>query len=104
MAKSLRPHPGQPARPARRTTRAHAGPQPFAYPLTREFVEPDWRRLPGYRDVTPDQWESAQWQRAHSIKNLKELKDALGEHLSDELAADLQRDMAERATMSMLLP
>jgi lysine 2,3-aminomutase len=91
-------------RPGRRDAHAHAAPQPFRYPLEREFVEPDWRRLPGYRDVTREQWESAQWQRAHTVKNLKELKGALGEHLTDELAADLQRDMFERATMSMLIP
>jgi len=91
-------------RPGHREARAHASEQPFSYPLRREFAEPDWTRLPGYRDVPPEQWESAQWQRAHSVKNLKELKDALGEHLRDDLAADIQRDMVERATMSMLLP
>src|SRR5262245_34734943 len=86
-------------RPGHREARAHASEQPFEYPLRREFVEPDWTRLPGFRDVTREQWESAQWQRAHSIKNLKELKEALGEHLDEELAADIQRDMFERATM-----
>ncbi|HJP66914.1 MAG TPA: lysine 2,3-aminomutase [Actinomycetota bacterium] len=91
-------------RPAHREPHAHAADQPFPYPLQREFVEPDWRRLAGYRDVAREQWESAQWQRAHSVKNLRELKEALGPALTDELAADIQRDMAERATMSMLLP
>jgi lysine 2,3-aminomutase len=91
-------------RPAAREARAHAAEQPFRYPLERAFAEPDWRRLAGYRDVTEEQWESAQWQRAHSVKNLKELKAALGEHLTDDLAGDIQRDMAQRATMSMLIP
>jgi len=54
--------------------------------------------------VTAEDWESAQWQRAHTVKNLKELKQALGSHLMDDLAADIHRDMQERATMSMLLP
>jgi lysine 2,3-aminomutase len=36
-----------------------AAEQPFHYPLRREFVEPDWRRLPGYRDVSVADWESA---------------------------------------------
>ncbi|MFL5790940.1 MAG: KamA family radical SAM protein [Actinomycetota bacterium] len=67
-------------------------------------MEPDWRRLAGYRDVTEEQWNSAQWQRAHTIKNLKEFKEALGEHLTDELYADIERDQQERATMSMLIP
>jgi lysine 2,3-aminomutase len=91
-------------RPGHREPHAHAVPQPIEYPLRREFVEPDWTRFPGWRDVSTEQWESAQWQRAHTIKNLRELKEALGDHLPDELAADIQRDMLERATMSMLLP
>ena len=91
-------------RPGHREPHAHAADQPFRYPLEREFVEPDWRRLPGFADVTQEQWESAQWQRAHTVKNLRELKEALGDYLTDALAADLQRDMLERATMSMLIP
>jgi lysine 2,3-aminomutase len=91
-------------RPARREARAHATDQPFEYPLKREFVEPNWTRLPGYRDVTREQWESAQWQRAHTVKNLKEFKVALGDFLDDELLEDIRRDQEERATMSMLLP
>jgi lysine 2,3-aminomutase len=91
-------------RPKREAGRAHAAEQPFEYPLRREYVEPDWTRLPGFRDVTTEQWESAQWQRAHSIKNLVEFKRALGDHLADELYADIERDQQERATMSMLIP
>ncbi len=101
--------PGQPLprrteRPGHREPHAHAADQPLRYPLQREFLEPDWTRLPGYRGVTAEDWESAQWQRAHTVKNLKELKQALGSHLMDDLAADIHRDMQERATMSMLLP
>jgi len=91
-------------RPAHREPRAHAADQPFRYPLEREYVEPDWRRLPGYRDVTREQWESAQWQRAHTVKNLREFKEALGDFLTDDLLEDIARDQAERATMSMLIP
>ncbi|MFB3737446.1 MAG: KamA family radical SAM protein [Candidatus Velamenicoccus archaeovorus] len=91
-------------RPKRTFGKAHAAEQPFEYPLTREFVEPDWTRLPGFRDVTREQWESAQWQRAHTVKNLVELKRVFGDHLDDELYADIERDQHERATMSMLLP
>ncbi len=94
-----------PARPGHRTPLAHAAEdQPFQYPLRREYVEPDWRRLPGYRDVTEEQWRSAQWQRAHSVKNLKEFKAALGDLLPDDLLEDIRRDQEERATMSMLIP
>ena len=77
--------------------------QPFRYAGARELIEPDWTRLPGFGDVTPEQWESAQWQRAHCVKNLDQLRAVFGHHLSDELAADLERDRAERATMSMLV-
>ena len=55
-------------------------------------------------DVTTEQWESAQWQRAHTVKNLKEFKEALGDFLDDDLLADIERDQQERATMSMLIP
>ena len=91
-------------RPGHRGARAHAAEQPFEYPLTREYVEPDWRRIPGFQDVTEEQWEGAQWQRAHTVKNLVEFKKALGDHLDDDLYADIERDQHERATMSMLIP
>ena len=83
-----------------------AGPaqQPFSYPLRREFVEPDWTRLPGYKGVTQAEWESALWQRKHTVKNLKELKAALGPLLPDDLLASMERDQRERATMSILVP
>src|SRR5215831_11622146 len=96
--------PRNPDRPGHRETKAHASDQPYRYPPEREFVEPDWTRLPAYRNVTPEEWESAQWQRAHSVKNLREFKEALGDHLTEDLTQDIQRDMFERATMSMLIP
>jgi len=77
--------------------------QPYAY-RRRALVEPDWRRLPGWRDVTPAEWESAQWQRAHCVKNVKQLRDVYGDLLEDAFYADLERDQAEQATMSVLLP
>ncbi|WP_223645015.1 KamA family radical SAM protein [Corallococcus sp. EGB] len=83
-----------------------AGPaqQPFTYPLRKEFVEPDWRRIPGYKDVTAAEWESSVWQRKHTVKNLRELKAALGPLLPDDLAASMELDQKERATMSILVP
>ena len=78
--------------------------QPFKYPLEREFTEPDWTRLAGYRNVSPADWESALWQRRHTVKNLRELKAALGPLLPDDLLASIDRDQRERATMSLLLP
>ena len=62
-----------------RVPRAHAAAQPFTYPLQREWAEPDWTRLPGFRDVTRAEWETAQWQRAHTVKNLRQLMAAFGD-------------------------
>ena len=77
--------------------------QPYAY-RRRPLEEPDWRRLPGWRDVTREEWESAQWQRAHCVKNIRQLRQVMGDRLDESFYADLERDQAERATMSMLLP
>src|SRR5687768_2671840 len=77
--------------------------QPFQYPLERKFIEPDWTRLPGYRSVTVAEWESALWQRRHTVKNLKELKQALGPLLPEALAESIDRDQKQRATMSLLI-
>ncbi len=77
--------------------------QPYVY-TQRELVEPDWTRFPGWRDVTPAQWEDAQWQRVNCVKNIKQLRDLMGDLLQERFYADLERDQAERATMSMLVP
>jgi KamA family protein len=77
--------------------------QPYVY-RHRELVEPDWRRLPGWADVTEEDWASAQWQRSHCVKNLRQLRQVIGAGLDERFYADLERDQAERATMSMLVP
>jgi lysine 2,3-aminomutase len=77
--------------------------QPYAYRRT-ELVEPDWTRLPGYATVTADEWADVQWQRSHCVKNIKQLRELMGTLLEDRFYADLERDQAERATMSMLVP
>src|SRR5690349_11982045 len=77
--------------------------QPYRY-RRDELVEPDWQRFPGWRDVTAADWASAQWQRAHCVKNVRQLRDLLGDLVDDAFYADLERDQAERATMSMLVP
>ena len=77
--------------------------QPYPYRRV-DLVEPDWTRLPGWRDVTADQWASVQWQRAHCVKNVKQLHAVYGDLVDERFYADLERDQAERATMSMLVP
>ena len=76
--------------------------QPYVY-RRKPLVEPDWRRLPGWAGVTPQEWASAQWQRAHCVKNIKQLRQVVGGGLDERFYADLERDQAERATMSMLV-
>ncbi|GAA4467939.1 KamA family radical SAM protein [Phytohabitans houttuyneae] len=77
--------------------------QPYEY-RRRELVEPDWARFPGWRDVTREQWESAQWQRAHCVKNAKQLHAVLGDLVPDTFYDDLAADQGTHATMSMLVP
>ncbi|MGP3923519.1 KamA family radical SAM protein [Streptomyces sp. 8N616] len=76
--------------------------QPYAY-RRHEAGEPDPRRLPGWRDVTDEEWNSPQWQRAHCVKNLRQLREVTGDLLGDTFFADLERDQRERATMSLLI-
>ncbi|HEX6350466.1 MAG TPA: lysine 2,3-aminomutase [Candidatus Dormibacteraeota bacterium] len=80
------------------------GPQPFRYPPAKTFSEPDWHRLPGFRDVNPAEWESARWQRLHSVKDVRGLREVFGKRLTDDLAEDIAQDVLQRATMTMLVP
>jgi lysine 2,3-aminomutase len=70
----------------------------------RELVEPDWTRFPGWRDVTPDQWRSAQWQRARCVKTVPQLRAVLGNLVDESFYQDLAADQRATATMSMLIP
>ena len=82
---------------------ASASGQPYHY-RRADLLEPDWRRFPGWHGVGTAEWESAQWQRAHCVKNVRQLRQVLGDLVGDGFYADLERDQAERATMSMLVP
>jgi lysine 2,3-aminomutase len=77
--------------------------QPYEY-HRRPLVEPDWTRFPGWRGVTRDEWESAQWQRAHCVKNVTQLRALLGDLVDEGFYADLVADQRATATMSMLVP
>jgi lysine 2,3-aminomutase len=67
-------------------------------------VEPDWRRLPGYKNVTKEEWESALWQKRNLVKSTQQLKQVFGDLVSDSMLLDIQRDQQERATMALLVP
>ncbi|AUS81961.1 lysine 2,3-aminomutase [Actinoalloteichus sp. AHMU CJ021] len=72
--------------------------------MRRELVEPDWRRFPGWRDVTAEQWRDAQWQRVNCVRNIRQLRRVVGDLLTERFYEDLDADHREMATMSMLLP
>lgn len=76
--------------------------QPYAYTY-RALLEPDWRRFTSWRDVTTAQWRDAQWQRAHCVKNVAQLRAVWGTSVPAEFYADLAADQAQRATMSILI-
>jgi lysine 2,3-aminomutase len=76
--------------------------QPYAY-QRRVLTEPDWTRFPGWRQVTRDDWESAQWQRAHCVKNARQLRALLGDLIDERFYLDLEADQRQLATMSMLV-
>ncbi len=78
--------------------------QPYTYRYSSELHEPDWRRIPGYKSVTEQEWTSALWQKRNLVKTVAQLKEVLGHFLTDEMAEDMLRDQRERATMSMLVP
>lgn len=89
---------------AKKTPPPTGAKQPYPYRYTSEFHEPDWKRIPGYKNVSESDWNSALWQKRNFVKNVAQLKDVLGSHLSDQMATDILKDQAERATMSMLIP
>ncbi|ANI42206.1 KamA family radical SAM protein [Mycolicibacterium vaccae] len=77
--------------------------QPYTY-ARRLLTEPDWRRYPGWSGVTESEWRDPQWQRAHSVKNIAQLRSVLGDLIDERFYVDLAADQQQRATMSMLLP
>ena len=66
--------------------------------------EPDWRRLPGYRDVSRSMWEDARWQRRNTVRSVDGLRRVFGGLLSDELAVQIARDQQSAATMALAIP
>lgn len=84
-------------------------------PPVREFVEPDWRRIPGWRNVTKSEWESAKWQRYNSIeikfdkktgrlRGLEKLKEVFGKFIPESLIKSIARDQMEFAQQQIRVP
>jgi lysine 2,3-aminomutase len=76
----------------------------YRYRGPRELFEPDWRRLPGYRDVTEAEWRDARWQRQNGASGTDDLKRVFGSFLPESLAASIDRDHREFGTMPILVP
>ena len=83
------------------TSSCSSSPTPTA---AASWSSPTGPGCPASADVTAEEWASAQWQRAHCVKNVKQLRALMGDLVEDRFYADLERDQAERATMSMLVP
>ncbi|WP_443678584.1 KamA family radical SAM protein [Nucisporomicrobium flavum] len=71
--------------------------------VRKPLHEPDRRRVPAWREVTDGQWRDAQWQRAHCVKNPRDLRALLGGLLSDWFYDELAADQERFATMPILL-
>ncbi|WP_323376851.1 KamA family radical SAM protein [Streptomyces smaragdinus] len=54
--------------------------------------------------MTVEQWRDARWQRAHCVQNTRQLHAVYETLLPDSFYRDIDRDQAELATMSLLLP
>lgn len=77
--------------------------QPYQY-VRQQLVEPDWRRFPGWRQATEEQWRDPTWQRSNSVRSVRQLKKVTGDLLTDTFCEDLVADQAKAATMSLSLP
>ncbi|MFB6890266.1 KamA family radical SAM protein [Kitasatospora sp. NPDC056327] len=101
------PAPAAPPGTAPASSASAPAPAPTAAPyqyVRTPLVEPDWRRLPGWRGVTAAQWRDAQWQRAHCVKNARQLRAVVGDLLTPEFYEQLAADRAGFATMPLLVP
>lgn len=74
--------------------------QPYVYARS-PLIEPDWRRLPGYRGVSEADWRDARWQRLHTVTSPAGLREVFGAHLPDTLLASIDDDQARLATMRL---
>jgi lysine 2,3-aminomutase len=72
--------------------------QPYDY-RRRELREPGWRRLPGFRNTTVEDWRDAKWQRQNSVTSVRELSAAFGRYLPEDLARSIDTDRQSLATM-----
>lgn len=70
---------GRPVKPLAPTMEQH-----------RKFKSDEfWREIPGWADVTREEFADAKWQLKHSIRKVDQAKKILGERLSEEVYQDM---------------
>ncbi len=77
--------------------------QPYPYQYNSEFYEPDWRRLPGYKDVPENEWNSAKWQRKNIVRSTSDVKKVFGEFIDEEFLKAIEEDQKKFATMPLFV-
>ena len=57
----------------------------------REFRDDEfWKDVPGWKDISRDDFANHLWQAKNSVKKLKEVKEVLGSRISDEFISDIE--------------
>jgi len=74
--------------------------QPYDY-RRRQIEEPDWRRLPGYAEVSRAEWRDAKWQRNNSVTSVAGLSMVFGRFMPPDLALSIEDDGKHLATMGI---
>jgi lysine 2,3-aminomutase len=72
--------------------------------ITATSVDPDWRRLPGFHDVSDAMWTDTRWQRRNTVRKVPDLLRVFGRCLPEDLAKDIADDQATLATMGLGIP
>ncbi len=67
----------------------------------RQFRDDEfWREIPGWADVTREQFADHHWQSKNSITRLKQVKSLLGERMCDDFLHDIEQGI-HNATMNV---
>lgn len=59
-----------------------------------------WRGIPGYNKTTPGEFGSHQWQQKHTVSNVRQLKETLGNLVPDSFYEDVQAGL-DHAPMAL---
>jgi lysine 2,3-aminomutase len=67
----------------------------------REFRDDEfWREIPGWKDISRDDFGNHLWQSKNAVKKLKEVKEVLGSLVSDDFIADIEAAL-QKAPMNI---